>query len=238
MIRAVLLDLDDTLLDNDMGRFLPPYFAALGQHLARFAPPDDLVAMVLASSRAMMSNQDPSVTNQQAFESDFLPRLGIPESEVRPAIASFYEEGFPALMQYTRPRPQARPLVQTLFDQGYDVVIATNPLFPGRAIEHRLDWAGVSDLPFTLVTTYENSHFCKPNPRYYQEILDKVGCQPHQGVMVGDDFENDIEPAMQVGTYTYWITDGTRNQVSTYSGMQGTLADCLNWIESGGLREL
>jgi HAD superfamily hydrolase (TIGR01662 family) len=238
MIRAVLLDLDDTLLDNKMDRFLPPYFEALGQHMARFADPNLLVPMVLASSQVMMQNQDPDVTNQQSFETDFFPNLGLPESEVRPAIASFYEEGFPALKRYTQPRPQARPLVQTLLDEGYDVVIATNPLFPRRAIEHRLDWAGILDLPFTLITTYENSHFCKPNPNYYREILDEVGCEPNQALMVGDDFENDIEPAKQVGLHTYWITDGTADAVPSYSGAQGTLADCLEWMRSGGLCEL
>lgn len=238
MIRAVLLDLDDTLLDNDMGRFLPPYFAALGERMARFVAPDDFVSLLLASSRVMVNNQDPTVTNQQAFDADFYSSLAYPESEVGPEIHAFYEEDFPALKRYTRPRPEARPLVQTLFDQGYDVVIATNPLFPRRAIEHRLDWAGIFEFPFTLVTTYENSHFCKPNPHYYQEILDKVGCEPQQAVMVGDDFGNDIEPAKQVGLHTYWITDGTCDTVSTYLGTQGTLADCLEWIQSGGLREL
>ena len=238
MIRAVLLDLDDTLLDNDMGRFLPPYFAALGERMARFVAPDDFVSMLLASSRVMVNSQDPTVTNQQAFDADFYPNLAYPESEVGPEINAFYEEDFPALKRYTRPRPEARPLVQTLFDRGYDVVIATNPLFPRRAIEHRLNWAGIFEFPFTLVTTYENSHFCKPNPQYYQEILDKVDCEPHQAVMVGDDFENDIEPAKQVGLHTYWITDGTHDAVSAYLGTQGTLADCLEWIQSGGLREL
>ena len=238
MIQAVLLDLDDTLLDNDMGRFLPPYFAALGERMARFAAPDDFVSMLLASSQVMVNNQDPTVTNQQVFDADFYPNLAYSKSEVVPEIQAFYEEDFPALKRYTRPRPEARPLVQTLFDQGYDVVIATNPLFPRRAIEHRLDWAGICEFPFTLVTAYENSHFCKPNPHYYQEILDKVGCEPHQAVMVGDDFGNDIEPAKQLGLHTYWITNGTRDPVSAHVGQQGTLADCLEWVQSGGLREL
>jgi HAD superfamily hydrolase (TIGR01549 family) len=238
MIRAVLLDLDDTLLDNDMERFLPPYFAAVSQYMAHFIAPDEFMNMLLASTRVMMKNQDPNVTNKQAFDANFLPRLGHPESEVRSVIDSFYEEDFAALKRYTQPRPQARPLVQILFDEGYDVVIATNPLFPRRAIEHRLAWAGVSDFPFTLVTTYENSHFSKPNPRYYQEILDKVGCRPGEGMMVGDDFGNDIAPAMQIGLHTYWITDGTRDGVSPYLGLRGTLADCLDWVQSGGLREL
>jgi HAD superfamily hydrolase (TIGR01662 family) len=238
MIRTILLDLDDTLLDNDMGRFLPPYFAALGQCLAPFVAPEDFVDIVLASSQVMVNNQDPTVTNQQAFDADFISRLGHPESEVRPVIDSFYEEDFPALKRYTRPRPEARPLVQTLFDQGYGVVIATNPMFPRRAIEHRLEWAGVLDFPFKLITTYENSHFCKPNPRYYQEILDRVGCRPEEGIMVGDDFENDIAPALQVGLHTYWLTEGGRDDVSSYSGERGTLADCLDWVQSGGLRGL
>ena len=78
MIRTVLLDLDDTLLENDMGRFLPPYFAALRQRMASFVPPEDLVDLLLASSRVMMNNQDPAITNQQAFDADFFPCLEHP----------------------------------------------------------------------------------------------------------------------------------------------------------------
>jgi hypothetical protein len=66
VIQTVLLDLDDTLLDNDMGRFLPPYFEALGRRMARFIAPDKLVNLLLSSTRVMMRNQDPTVTNQQA----------------------------------------------------------------------------------------------------------------------------------------------------------------------------
>jgi HAD superfamily hydrolase (TIGR01662 family) len=238
MIQAILLDLDDTLLDNDMGSFLPPYFAALGQRMSCFVDPDQLVKILLASTRVMMRNEDPAVTNRQAFEADFLPRLGHPESEVRPVFDAFYEEDFPALRRYTHCRPEARMLVQTIYDQGYDMVIATNPLFPARAIEHRLNWAGVLDYPYELVTTYENSHFSKPNPRYYKEILDKVNCSPPQAVMVGDDFGNDIEPATFVGLHTYWISDTAGDGVFSYAGLQGTLADCLAWVQSGGLREL
>lgn len=238
MLRAVLLDLDDTLLDNNMERFLPPYFEALGQQMARFVSTNELVRILLASTRTMVKNQDPAVTNKQAFDADFFPRLGRPESEVRPFIQSFYEEDFPALKGYTVPRPEARPLVQSLFDQGYQVVIATNPMFPRRAIEHRLDWAGVLDFRFNLITTYENSHFCKPNPRYYQEILNKLGRRPQEAIMIGDDFGNDIEPAMRLGLHTYWITGAGDDDTPSYFGLKGTLADCLGWVLSGGLSEL
>jgi HAD superfamily hydrolase (TIGR01662 family) len=238
MLRSVLLDLDDTLLENNMERFLPPYFAALGRRMARFASPDKLTTMVLAATRAMLANQDPDVTNQQAFDASFFPRLGYSESEVRPVIHTFYEDDFPALKRYTRRILEARLLVQTLVERGYDLVIATNPMFPRRAIEHRLSWAGVLDFPFKLITTYENSHFCKPNPRYYQEILDKLACPPSRAMMVGDDFGNDIEPAAQVGMHTYWIADATRDSSMAYSSPRGSLAEFLRWVELGGLDRL
>jgi HAD superfamily hydrolase (TIGR01662 family) len=224
MIRAILLDLDDTLLGNDMGRFLPPYFEALGQRMTRFIAPDKFVRLLLASTRVMMKNEDPSLTNQEVFNADFFPRLGHSESEVRPVIESFYEKEFPALRRYTHTKPQARPLVQTIFDQGYAVVIATNPMFPSRAIEHRLDWADVLGFPFQLVTSFENSHFCKPNPGYYQEILDKLNCGPREAIMVGDDFRNDIEPAIQVGLHTYWIAEASKPAWPGYS--RGGCVNC------------
>jgi HAD superfamily hydrolase (TIGR01662 family) len=236
-LRAILLDLDDTLLGNDMERFLPPYFAALGRRLARFVAPGDLVKMLLASTRVMMQNDDPAITNQQAFDADFFPRLGHPSASVRPVIAAFYEEDFPALKCHTHTRPQARPLVQALFDQGFDVVIATNPMFPRRAIEHRLDCASVRDFTFKLVTSYENSHFCKPNPHYYEEILGRLGCRPDQAMMVGDDLSNDIEPAAQVGLHTYWIVESPAQAgLASYAERHGSLADCLAWVQSGALK--
>jgi HAD superfamily hydrolase (TIGR01662 family) len=238
MIRAVLLDLDDTLLDNDMERFLPPYFVALSRRVAPFVESDKFVKTLLTSTRVMMHNQDPTVTNEQVFEADFFPRLGLAVSELRPTIASFYEEDFAALKRYTAQRPQARPLIQFLLDQGYDVVIATNPMFPRRAIEHRLEWAGVLDFPLKLVTTLENSHFCKPNPQYYAEVLDKLECGPHEAIMVGDDFGNDIEPASRVGLHTYWIVSGGVDSVSDYWGPRGTLADFCVWAQEGALNQL
>lgn len=238
MIQAVLLDLDDTLLENDIEQFLPPYFTALGQRVAHLVAPDEFVKMLLASTRVMVSNQDPAISNQQAFEGDFFPRLELAEEDLRPVIDSFYEEDFPALKRYTSRRPQARPLVQFLCEQGYDVAIATNPMFPRRAIEHRLDWAGVLDLPFKLVTTYENSHFCKPNPRYYQEVLDKLDCSASEAIMVGDDFGNDIGPAAQLGLHTYWIVSDGVERDAAYSGPRGTLTDFWAWVRKGALHQL
>ena len=99
----------------------------------------------------------------------------------------FYANGYPALRQYTRRKPEACQVVEKAFDLGYDVVIATNPLFPATAIEQRLEWADLADFPYRLVTTYENSRACKPNLLYYEQILENIGHCADACLMVGDE---------------------------------------------------
>ncbi len=236
---TILLDLDNTLLGNDMHNFLPPYFVSLGKRLREFIDSKDLQQLLINSVQTMMDNQDPDVSNMAVFWADFSRRIGYPIEVLQPAIDAFYAQEYPRLQQYTHFRPQAQPLIRRLFDDGYQVVIATNPLFPATAIEQRLDWAGVNGFPYALVTTMENSHFAKPNPRYYQEILAKVNSAPQSTWMVGDNLQHDIAPARSLGLKTWWINDDTQHsapaQPPPACDKQGTLAELLAWIEAGGL---
>ena len=75
---------------------------------------------------------------------------------------------------------------------GYDVALATNPIFPSIATRKRISWTGLSYDDFSLVTTYENSSYCKPNLKYYEEILNKLGYKPEECLMVGNDVVEDM----------------------------------------------
>ncbi|MBN1994078.1 MAG: HAD family hydrolase [Anaerolineae bacterium] len=234
---TVLLDLDNTLLGNDMNHFLPPYAAALQKHLKKFTDEQDLWPMLVASVQVMQANQDPTVTNHESFYRDFTRRLGLSYEVIQPSIDVFYHEDFPQLQPYTTRRPQAQAVVRRLLADGHQVVIATSPLFPAQAIEQRMAWAGVDGFPYALVTTMENSHYSKPNPAYYREILSKTNSSPETTWMVGDDVENDIIPAHALGLSTWWITPERAIDIQPPPACdrQGTLADFLAWLEAGGL---
>ena len=73
---TLLLDLDDTLFDNDVDTFLPAYFAALAEDLCDVVPPEAMLAALRAGVRQMMVSDDPARTLQQVFEAEFYPRLG------------------------------------------------------------------------------------------------------------------------------------------------------------------
>ena len=228
-LRAVLFDLDDTLLENNMDRFLKGYFGLLAPHVAHLVPPDKFMPALLAATRTMVEHTDPTITNQQAFIADFFPRVGRAAEEMMPVLDDFYATQFGKLRDLTRPKPEARAAVQAAFDAGCDVVIATNPLFPETAIRQRMEWADVADFPYRLVTSYEVMCSTKPHPRYYVKIAQHIGREPGECVMVGDDWENDIAPAMQVGLRAYWLNTTADAPADTPTA-RGTLAQFGAWL--------
>ena len=209
MIKTILLDLDDTLLDNPIDRFLPAYLQRVAAYLANRIPPDRLLAELMRGTQAMLDNLDPTRTLEAAFAASFYPALGERPEELAPLFERFYQQDFPALRELTATRDGAQAFIDKLSEPGYEIVIATNPLFPRIAIEERLRWAGLppAELPLELITTYEDSHFAKPRPEYYAEILGRMGRSPVEAVMAGDDPEGDLAPAKSLGMPVFHLFD-------------------------------
>jgi FMN phosphatase YigB (HAD superfamily) len=225
VIRAVLLDLDDTLLRNDMAGFLPTYLQSLGRAMADLVDPGRLSAEVMAGTRDMLVNLDPRRTLQEVFAARFYPAMGWDEAEVRPRLDDYYQRIFPELQQQTAPIPGALELVEALRQEGRELAIATNPLFPRLAVEHRLAWAGlpVDRFDFALVSSYEEMHFSKPHPEYYTELLGRLGARAHEAAMIGNEFDNDIRPALELGLAVYHVHPTPR-------GTGGELRGVLPWL--------
>ncbi|MCI0397862.1 MAG: HAD family hydrolase [Chloroflexi bacterium] len=241
MIEAVLFDLDDTLLENNVEAFLRRYLPLLAAYARELIEPEKFLADLLASTRAMIENTNLAATNREVFWADFNRRTGLEQLSAEPIFDRFYREHFPQLQSVTRPRAAAAPLVRACLERGLKVAIATNPLFPRLAIEHRLAWAGlpVSEFDFALVTSYENMHATKPHLAYYREILDIIGVKPERALMVGDEWTNDIAPAAQLGLYTYWTPVGAAAPPDGATALngQGTLEELHEWLAAGWLLE-
>lgn len=228
MLKTILLDLDDTLLDNKMESFLPAYFQRLGDYMSDTLAPDGFIRELVVGSQKMLENTDPRVTLEKAFADYFYPALDLNKGEVEAQIYTFYKQIFPSLKSVTGTRPSARPVVESLINQGFEVVVATNPLFPRVAIEERLRWANLApeELPFAMITSYEIFHFTKPQPAYYAEILGQLGRKPHEVVMVGNDPGLDLDPARTLSMRVFHLSDDPDDK---YPG--GSLDDLLGWIE-------
>lgn len=48
----------------------------------------------------------------------------------------------------------------------------------------------------------------KPDPRFFEHILQKCGVSPCEALMIGDRLDNDIVPARMMGMKTIWVRTG------------------------------
>lgn len=235
MSLTLLIDLDNTLLANGMDTFLPAYLKLLSGELSRYASPEPLIKTLLAATHQMDVNRRPDCTLREVFSRNFYPVLGLDEDAMQAPLEHFYKEVFPQLQAITQPVPGVQALIEGAFERGYRVVIATNPLFPAAAMRQRLAWAGlpVDRYPFSLVTSYEEFHFAKPNPAYHAEILARLGWPEGPVAVVGDDPENDINAARLLGLPAFWIQNGSTPvpQGWTPPPAGGTIDQVLPWLE-------
>jgi HAD superfamily hydrolase (TIGR01549 family) len=239
---TILLDLDDTLLENDIDSFLPRYLSSFSKEVAAIIEPQKFVSALLASTQEMVKNRCPDRTLKEVFDAAFFPAIDIDAQEFQRVADRFYDQVFPKLQTLTRPRPEAVHLVEQALGRGYKLAVATNPLFPRTAVLQRLAWANlpVEKYSFELITSYETFHFAKPAPAYFAEILGRLGWPDEPIVMVGDDLERDIIASRRLGIPAFWIRreDSESIQGGEAPSGAGELSEVLPWLDKTSVESL
>lgn len=206
MIKNILFDLDGTLLPMDQDKFANGYFSRLVKKLAPLGyEPQKTVDGVWAGTAAMVKN-DGGITNEKAFWLKFEELFGKDALRDKPVFDEFYRKEFNDVKSDCGFNPAAAKTVKELKEKGFKLILATNPIFPAVATESRIKWAGLDKGDFELYTTYENSHYCKPNPAYYGEILENLSLDPSECLMVGNDVIED-GAAQKLGIKVFLLTD-------------------------------
>ncbi len=233
MAKAILFDLDGTLLPVDTDQFVEHYMMAIVPYIKDYIDPNKFLKILWDSTHEMMKNTDGNLTNEEVFTKHFLAKTGFNKEDIWPVFDRFYEEHFPSLVRHTKPTELAKEIIHTAKNQDRKIVIATNPVFPKTAIYERLNWLGLVEFPFDMVTVYEESHFCKPHSHYFNEILDHLGMKAEDTIMVGNDIQEDMV-ASKLGMETFLVTDYVINRGEpTYQiSQEGTLSELKEQINS------
>ena len=109
----------------------------------------------------------------------------------------------------------AREIIKTIKDLNLKVALTTQPVFPLNGVITRMGFVGLKVEDFDLITSYENSHFAKPNPKYYEEVLDKLNLKPDEVIMFGNDKNEDCESASSLGIKCYLVGDYIKGESET-----------------------
>lgn len=230
-IKAVLFDLDGTLLPMNMDDFTTGYFGMLAKKLAPYGyEPKSLVDAIWTGTAAMVKNNQ-ECTNEDAFWKKFSEILGEHVLEHKPIFEDFYANDFQKAIQFCYPTELANESVKLCKRLGFRTILATNPIFPDIATRSRIKWAGLDISDFELYTTYEKETSCKPNLAYYQSILERIGLKAEECVMVGNDVAEDMI-ASKLGMKVFLITEYMLNKKNEDYSMypQGDFKQFMEWI--------
>lgn len=236
-IKHILFDLDGTLLpmvQDEFVKFYMPLLAKSYMGAGVSLDPKKFIGAVWAGYEAMVKN-DGSRTNREAFWSYMEPELPISTEESENIALKFYENEFNQAICTTKPTPVSNQIVKKAKSRGLETYLATNPVFPQCATMNRIRWAGLVAEDFKVITTYETSTYCKPNPEYFRGILEEFSLDPSECLMVGNDVEEDLA-IRSLGVKTYLVTDTMENKkdLPVKSDYIGTLEELLKFIETVG----
>ena len=232
-IKYILFDLDATLLPMNQDEFIKEYFKSLIKFLAsKGYEPKKLHNAIWNSIMSVVMN-DGSCTNEERFWQEMTNNYN---ENVR-ASESLYNEYYLKYFDQNKSvcgyNESSNLVIKEAKKKGLKVVLATNPVFPRIATEHRIEWAGVDKNDFIHITTYENSCYCKPNTKYYEEILKKIGANANECLMVGNDATEDMIASM-IGMKVFLLTDcliNTKNvDISKYPN--GGFNELLEYINN------
>lgn len=205
-IKAVLFDLDGTLLPMDQEVFTKAYFKGLAAKLApRGYEPKQLIDAIWGGTKAMIKNPG-GKSNEERFWEFFSGIYGDKAREDEPHFEEFYKTDFQKIKDVCGYDPRSAKIVHKLKEAGIRTALATNPIFPAIATESRMRWAGLEPEDFELYTTYENSCYSKPNPEYYKAILAQMNLTAQECLMVGNDVGDDMV-AKDIGMKVFLLTD-------------------------------
>jgi FMN phosphatase YigB (HAD superfamily) len=223
MLRAVLFDLDNTLILFDEAVYFKHYMNLVQAEFSDILPPDELGKKLLSATQSLMENRG-RMSNLDFFIRMFSPDSDEKGKKILDRFENFYAAKYDQLKKMTISLKGVRDIVCGIKGRGLEMVIASNPLLPLNIQQKRLDWAGLDDLSFILITHIANMSYVKPQSGYYREILAKIRRRPEECLMVGNDPVNDMAAAT-IGIKTYLTTDSRDVDQSHLAMSRGLLEE-------------
>jgi HAD superfamily hydrolase (TIGR01509 family) len=206
-VRAVLFDLDDTLLDwsgfrGDVASISRPHVSRLYGYLAGmgYALPDEAdfhhmyetaVTHAWTEAKKTWAGVNVAQTLSACFDALALDPTHI---DMDAALRAYDWQPVPGV----RPYDDTIPVLEALHRQHYKLGLITNSMMPMWMRDVELQTYGLLDY-FPVRLTSGDVGYMKPHPRIYQQALALLGVSPAEAVFIGDRPANDIAGANDAG---------------------------------------
>ena len=229
-----MCDLDNTLLPMyTQDKFVEIWFRDIAKKFAEHGlDPRSALEGVNKGVRAMIYNET-GKKNIEVFYEEAEKVSGYKEDQLGPVMMDYYTSTFENVYEITLPNPHAVTIAGLMREKARYSVIATMPVFTIEAVEMRMSWIGLKPSMFDFVTTADTSSYCKPNPLYFQQILDRFGAAPGEALMIGNDVREDMQPCKELGIDSFLVTDHMITHNLPYDEFtRGTYEELLTFLRS------
>jgi putative hydrolase of the HAD superfamily len=197
-LQAVIFDLDDTLIDwnhAERGAFAEMIQAHLEPAGIDPARARAEYEVVLEENRQHFLAHGRWWFARDRFHR-LQERLGT-RAPVDDMVATFGQAVAPRL----RFLPGAEEAMQAVRDAGLRMALLTNG--PALVQRPKIERLGLAERFDHLAVSGETGLW-KPDPAAFHAILARLGCAPHEALMVGDSSYFDIAPARSIGMHAVW----------------------------------
>lgn len=232
--RAIFFDLDGTLLPMELEEFLSTYFKSIASFVAAHEVDPQAFSAGLKAGIGAMAAHDDGRTNHEAYWEAFFQKVDRTAADWDALLGEFYDVDFGKIGEGVQPNPAAARAVEALAQKGYPLVLATMPMFPRRAVEWRLSWAGIDASRFGRITSFENSTSVKPKLAYYAENVAACGLAGEDVLMVGNNTVEDLA-IRGLGADAFLVTDHLLDPDEGFdlaSVKHGTMEEFAAWAEA------
>lgn len=239
MLRAVIFDMDETLIDwsrrrgewNDISReHLRPIYNHLKSEGYRLPSLDKVVQKYGERTREAWNAMNPphwDCPPQFSVLHQVLVDLGLSLDEINLQLLEelFAWDAIPGV----EPFEDAVEVLHTLRSAGLRTGLLTNAMMPMRMRDAELRAYGLLDYLDVRLTAGDVGKF-KPHPQVFRVVLEQLGVSPVNAVFVGDSPQHDVAGAQAVGMRAIWVRRA--DAVLTDSIKPNAIVDSLSSILS------
>lgn len=205
MLKAIFFDLDGTLLPMDEEAFTKIYFHLISKSvLDKGYEQQKLIDTIWQGTKLMYKN-DSGKTNEEVFWDYFAEVYGKEKVQDKKYFDMFYLNEFKESSKACGANPLAKDIVAYAKEKVGFVVLSTNPIFPKNGILTRMSFIDLNEDDFDGITSYEECFHCKPNPKYFLDLLEKYHLKGEEVILFGNNDVEDYLCASQAGICCYLV---------------------------------
>ncbi|HEC79150.1 MAG TPA: TIGR02253 family HAD-type hydrolase [candidate division WOR-3 bacterium] len=219
MIKAVIFDLDNTLVD-----FMAMKEAAVEAAVAAMIDAGLKISHEEAKEKIYKIYDEEGIEDQKVFDKFLIKEFGGIDYRIHAAgIIGYRRAREAALVLY----PHVQLTLMELIKRGLKLAVVSDA--PRLQAWLRLCQLNLHHI-FDVVITFEDTNKRKPDPEPFKKALHRLNIEPEEAMMVGDWVERDIVGAKSLGMKTVFARYGDRFR-TTESGADYEVDDVLQILE-------